>query len=1281
MPQPGGISNFTPVKTPNTLFGAMASMGRFPLSGNRFREAIAMLSKCKLLQLRTRRAEHQELLFSPNLSCSWKTVLSKTMFALWVLLLSTAAPHSLLGQIDRGSITGTVQDSSGAVITDAKITLTNVGTNVSQTTKSTATGTYVFNNLNPGTYTIQAEASGFQQYVVHGLNVHVQQVLTIDLPLAAGSVQQQVTVTAAAPLLQAENAAVGQTITTQTVNDLPLQSRNWASLAQLAAGVSTAPKGNPSSDSGTTDSAYFSVNGVNLWQNDFRLNGINDNIEMYGGASVGSNAAITPPPDAIQEFKVQSGDFNAEFGHSTGGVINAAIKSGTNRLHGDLWEYLRNDAFNANLFFNNNKRTPEYHQNLFGGTIGGPVYIPHLYNGKDRTFFFFDYQGGRYVTPAPNTSTVPTANMVNSGFTNLQDLITYNSGTATDALGRVFPHGTVFDPATTRSVGPNQVDPITGLSNNSNSAVYVRDPFYTGSLAGVTNFSGATAQLNQIPLNRIDPNAVKLLNVYPAATSSGLANNYFTSPKQPQNTNSWDIRLDENINANNIIFGVFDRSLITRTVPAQLPGLAVGENGGRVDSFPAYAFAGGYTHIFSPTLTNEMHVGMVHADKLQKSVYGNTFGIPAQYGIQGIPQVANNGGIPPININGLTHIGVGNYTPTLQYVYSIEGADSVTWVARNHTFKAGLQVDDLEGDISQPPQGRGNFTFSGQYSDIPNKNSSLTGIADLLLTPIASKVGGVDYVGGLSTYSGSNVAATDDHRWYLGAFLQDDWKVTPDLTLNLGLRWDYFTPYAETRGRQANFVPVGGNGNSGTYYISKKGCAVARSASFDALLASNNIQLACVSSLSLGDAQISNFSPRVGFAYRITPHLVVRGGYGIAYGSLGNLGYGGTLGTNYPFVYVVNFPSPDSQHPLQLSNGQTATMENAFSIVNLSDPTINSGQGLNLYGRQYDFQTPYVQTSNLTIQDQFTAHDAVQIGYVGTLGRHLDNLGYNNSPTVILPPGTNPQNYVPFKDFSRNATYETTNGKSTYNSMQLTYEHQMASGLSLLANYTYSKCMNNQHTQASQNSQYRAEWLPGFGINKDYGLCDTDAANVVHFSGTYELPVGHGHSLLGNANRAMDMAFGGWSVNFIYGYQGGQPFTVGCPVATTSNFGCFANTVKGQSLYAGPHNYKQWLNPNAFAQPAKATQIGQMDYSVLGGGPQQVRGPGFNNLDSSIFKNFTVTESVHVQFRAEAFNTTNTPQFGQPGSLDFTNTKGGFSSITSMRNNPRQLQFALKLMY
>ena len=1230
-----------------------------------------------------------------------RAILASGILAAVLILL---APINLRAQIDTGGITGTVKDTSGAVISGGSVRLTNDATGVSIATASTPTGNYVFSNLAPGTYTIEAKASGFRIYVVHGVVVHVQQVLTIDLPLSPGSVQQQVTVTASAPLLQAQNAAIGQVITNETVNDLPLATRDWGSLAQLSAGVAAAPPGGVTADAGSSESAYFSVNGSSVWQNDFRLDGINDNIEFYGGNYTLTNAAIVPPPDAVQEFKLQSGDFNAEFGHSTGGVINAEIKSGTNQLHGDLWEYVRNNDLNANYFFNTNngvaKPIPSYHQNLFGLTAGGPVLIPHVIDGKNRLFWFFDYQGGRFVLPEPaGGETVPTTGMVKSGFTNLQDNITYNSGTATDALGRTFPHGTILDPATTRQIPADGIDPVTGLPGAAGS--YVRDPFYDCGASTCPSFAGNTttnfatpaqeALLNIIPSGRLDANAVKLLSVYPAQTSSGLANNFSSYvPIEDKNTNTWDIRIDESINANNSIFGVFDRSLYSVDVPSNFPTqYAVGETGGRHDNLPAYAWAVGYTRVFTPTLINDMHVGMVHSDKLQQSIYGDTFGIPAQFGIQGVQQVANNGGLPPITISGLTHLGVGNYTPTLQYVWSIEGADNVTKVYRNHTFKAGLQIDDLEGNISQPPQGRGDFNFNGQYTDIPNRNSSLNGIGDLLITPMPSSLpagdGGVNDVGGMSSFSGSNIAATDDHRWYWGVYGQDDWKLTQQLTLNLGLRWDYFTPYAEIYGRQANFIANGGNGTPGTYYISKQGCAVARSAAFDALLQSSNISLDCVSSQTLGNAQGTNFAPRVGFAYSVLPALVVRGGYGTAYGALGNLGYGGTLGTNYPFVYTQSFPSPDSQHPILLPNGDPATMEEAFTQYNFQNPTVSTGQGLDLYGRQYNFKTPYVQTDNLTLQYLITPHDSIQAGYVGTQGRHLDNLGYDNGNTEILPPGTNPQNYIPYPSFARNATYETTNGTSNYNSLQTTFEHQMSAGLYLLANYTYSRCMSNQHTQADTNQQYRAEWLPGFGIGRDYALCDSDATHLVHVAGSYNLPFGRGRQFLAGMNKGEDAVFGGWIVNFFYTHESGQPFTINCPVSTTADFGCFANVVPGQGLYAGSHNYIQWLNPNAFAEPAAATTIGQTDYSPLGGEQEQARGPNFSNLDSSVLKNFKFTETVRLQFRAEAFNTTNTPPFAQPTTqLNFTTSK--FSEITSTKNSnenfgARTLQLALKLFY
>ena len=523
------------------------------------------------------------------------------------------------------------------MVPKATIVLANDDTGVKATTKSTATGTYVFDGLLPGKYTVDAEAPGFQKYVVNGIQVHVQQVQTVDIHFATGNVQQSVTVTAAAPLLEAENAQVGQSISNQAVNDMPLATRDWGSLAQLSAGVTTTPTGSGGGgitpDAGSSDSAYFRVNGVDEWQNDFRLDGINDNIEMYGGNYTGTNAAIVPPPDAIQEFTLQSGDFNAEFGHSTGGVVNASIKSGTNGLHGDLWEYVRNNDLNANYFFNRNctngvctpKPIPSYHQNLFGFTAGGPVTIPGMVHGKNRLFWFADYQGGRYVLPVPDGGlTVPTTAMRNSNFTNLQDNITYNysgtcsatatSGCKTDGLGRTFSTGTIMDPASTRAVTAGAADPVTGLIGTATG--FVRDPFYNCTAAGgCSSFAGqnrtdftqdaggvALSSLNVIPTARQDPNAVKLLGLYPAPDTPGKLTNNFASyvPIEGKNTNSYDIRIDADISPKDVLFGVYNRSYLTANVPSFFPGVASGQSGGRIDSLPAYAWAVGYTRILSP---------------------------------------------------------------------------------------------------------------------------------------------------------------------------------------------------------------------------------------------------------------------------------------------------------------------------------------------------------------------------------------------------------------------------------------------------------------------------------------------------------------------------------------------------------------------------------------------------------------------------------------------------------------------------------------------------------
>ena len=1211
----------------------------------------------------------------------------KHLVRLVVLFLIFAVHLQITAQIDTGRVEGTVRDQTGAVISGAQVLLKNNDTGVLLKVNSTQSGTYLFEAVKPGTYTLTVQSQGFDRYSALNIVAHVQQNLTQDVTLTPGAVTTDVTVTSAAPLLQAEDASVGQTITGEEVNDLPLAQRNWVSLAQLSAGVTTTA-------GGTTGSALFVTNGINFWQNDIRLDGIDNNEEIYGGTQFNTNAAFTPPPDAIQEFKLQTGDFSAEFGHSTGSVLNAVLKSGTNRLHGDLWEYNRNTVYNASDYFA--KQTPgytrpAYHQNQFGGTIGGPVVIPRVYNGRNKTFFFFDYQGTRIAEPSPITAYVPTLAQRNSGFTNFGDYISLAGGSApkVDALGRKIALGTFLDPATTRTVGPNAVDPVSQLTNPTANTITVRDPFYAqGSIAGITDFTRVEQFLNQLPASRLDPNAVALMKLYPAPTPGFETNreNYRAFPSFDNTINQYDIRIDEDFSPKDILFGVFDLSHTTETTPPTLPGVANGQNfGAGYTAAPRYEIAMGYTHVFTPTLTNEAHAGFGHSIEHIEPFEANQAGLPQQYGIQGVPQSPGNGGLPDINIYGYTGEGVAAYEPTLETVTDIEILDNVTKIYGSHAFKMGGQVDDIYANIIQPPYAKGTFTFNGGYSDIPNQNSGYNGAADFLLSPMAATVpNGIGNLGGASSYGSSNYAEVKDRRYYIGAFFQDDWKATPKLTFNLGLRWDHYSPYAEEQGRQANFIAQGGNGPTGTLYMSQAGCSVPRSTSFNQLLAASNIALNCSATNATGNAQSLNFAPRLGFAYRATDSLVVRGGFGIAYGALDNIGFGGTLGTNYPFEYTVSFNSVNSQTPLTTPAGATATIENALVGQNLQDPVNVPGNGVSLFGRQYNFQTPYTETFNLAVQDQFTHNDSLQIAYVGTSGRHLDSLGSTNSPTAILPPGTSIYDtavpgHIPFPDFAPNSQFQTTNGSSSYNSMQATYQHQLSLGLTILANYTFAKCLTDQRTISGNNPGFRAEWLPGFGINGDYGLCDSDTRHVTHVSGTYDLPFGRGRMFLSKDNRLADQFIGGWKTNFIISHQSGQPFTVSCPVSTTSDFGCFANTLPGVNLYASHRGAQQWLNPAAFAQPPIATSIAQANYAPLGGTVNQARGPGFSNTDFSLFKEFALGESFRLQFRAEAFNIFNDHSFGQPGNLNFEGSN--FSQITYERNNARIGQFALKLFY
>jgi hypothetical protein len=1025
--------------------------------------------------------------------------------------------------------------------------------------------------------------------------------------------------------------------------------------------------------------------------------------------------------------------------------MNATVKSGTNQLHGDVWEFFRNDKLDAADYFerrqdgSGNWRTQkgELRQNQFGFTLGGPVVIPHVFNGRNKVFFFGDYEALRRRQGTVQSGAVPTLAERNSGYTNLQDLITGQSGSHTDILLRTMPVGTVLDPATTRVSG-------TG---------FVRDPFTTTCANEPTGFAytlAACPDLNMIPAGRLDPNAIKLLNLYPNPTSNALTSNYTNSPVLRENRKAFDARLDVNFTQKDQVFYRFSYVDDPQFIPSIFGGVADGGGfyqGNQTALAQQSALV--WNHVISPTTVNNARAGLNYLHTTRNiPEASNLSDLPGQYGILGIPQDKENGGLPAFGINGLQTLGGNAFLPSDEVSSTIQLNDDFTKIYGKHTFKMGIEWQHVKFSTLQPPWSRGQFNFDGNYTDIPNVGGGNTGRAQFLLSPTAATVpGGTDYVGGPNNVYASNISLSDNGKNYYGSYFQDDWKVSSKLTLNLGLRWDFFGLVYDHYGKQANFVPSGSPSGAPLYIIPPSGLATQLSGSFQSLLAADGIGLAITKQYGkgLGRSQTRDWAPRFGFAYQATPKFVVRGGAGMFYNGFENRGYSPNLGENYPFQFSFQFQQKNDATPInQFAGCPTATptggmsLETGFSCVPLNPLAVNAS-GLQLRGIQFDYQTPYSIGTNLTLQYELTPSLSLQAGYVGTFGRHLEVFPGSNRPTALLPPNTTltngagatpgtpgtgglpaSQGGLPFPDFAQNASYATTNGSSYYHGLQTSVNKKFSNGLNFLFAYTYSKVRSDalDLLNGFAGNGYRAPYIPGMGIHADYGLANFDIRNVLHFSGTYELPIGKGKKLMGNASGVSNAVLGGWALVWATTLQGGQPFKIDCPSATAAGSNCYSFLVPGHSprtsLQKTSDGNVRMLDPAAFAQPCEVGSVGTPNFCVpepgvlaLGGGqPTQIEGPGYHRLDLSLFKNFQLTERTRLEFRSEFFNILNHPNFNYPGfggngvvavsgSTDFskhvdpitgaiTYGSGTFGEIGSTRDAPyasREIQFALKLYF
>ena len=805
----------------------------------------------------------------------------------------------------------------------------------------------------------------------------------------------------------------------------------------------------------------------------------------------------------------------------------------------------------------------------------------------------------------------------------------------------------------------------------------------------MTNFTGASAEalMNQLPSSRLNAGAVAMLKLLPSPTNpTALTNNYTASPNSTTGINGFDVRFDQVFSDKDSAFARYSYVYNNQFQPAPFPGVA---DGGA--SRPGTGWtesqneAVSETHIFNPRLVLEVRAGYSRVADLREQFDANVLGIPAQYGIQGIPQIPTNGGLPTLNFNQISAMGSSGTNPSSKAsdIFQISGNLSIDR-GRNQ-IRLGSEYQYIAAPTLTPTTSRGSLTNNGVYTSVVNSTDGSTDRAQFVLNPEATTVpNGINNVGGANSLSASNFPpAFRLVRPVLGEYFQDNWRVVNNLTLNLGVRWDFIGTPEEANGRFANVVPAQtGLISQSTFYIPQSQVANVPTA-FQTLLAKDNIAYVPVNSNKLVIAQKTNLAPRLGFSYQAGPKLVVRGGFGMFFQGNENHGLSVSNYVNFPFQITSSYTNANAVTPLT-SDNSVGTLQNGLLNVPLTAAAAvaSANASLTLLGEPRNAKTSYAEAYNLQVQYELAPNTVLSVGYAGTGSRHIQVGGINvDTVNTILPPSANIKTNSFFPDFATGGTFIARAGATDYNGLQVNAEHRFSHGFSALGNFTWSKCMGDTRDLLDNGvGGYRAPYVAGMGIGADYAPCDIQVKRIVHVSGTYQFPFGKNQHWL--TSGPASWIVGGWSTNWILTTQDGQPFNVACTTTNAAGLGCNALKVAGQNPYAGSHNAAQFLNPAAFANPPAATATSATPAN-LGGPPAQVTGPPYHDLNMSLFRQFPAFAETNFEFRAEVFNLTNTPNFGQPGSLNFT-TPNTFAAISATRDNPndpREIQLSLKYYF
>lgn len=1113
-----------------------------------------------------------------------------TLFTALGVLGLGVANRTAYAQLTTADVLGTVTDSTGAVVPNAKITIRNLGTQVTASTKSNETGDYIFNLLTPGHYSVVIEAKGFKKVVYADVALAAGDRVREDGKLETGSNEETVVVTSAAPLLQTDSAAVTSVVTEQSVQDLPLNGRNYINLVQIQPGVNAGESDAISSGTRPDDrraEATISANGQNDYNNNEMIDGMDNNEREQGFISV------RPSIDAIAEVKVDTNAYSAEVGRTAGAVVNIVTKSGENAFHGSAYEFFRNDIFDARDFFARVGQTvkPEYRQNQFGGSVGGPIV-------KNKTFFFGDVEDNRIIQGlASGLLTVPT-------FYEQQ-----NPGDFSDIGGPTLPTGTSPDPV------------------------------------GLAYFK-----------------------MFPAPNVAGAVstNNYTNVSEKTQYTLSLDGRIDQHFNNGDSLFGRYSYNNVSTLFPGALPPVSVDGDIIQPNGI-MFNFAGpsttkvhgvqfNYIHVLSPNLVLELKTGYTRT-AIESNNLNQTSSISSTIGLvnANTPAAPETGGLMPLDFlsGGYASLGDSPYLPIIDTNNTFQYMGSLTYTHGAHNIKAGAQLIRRQLNYFQSTEPLGWVFFAGKTGNA---------LEDLLE--------GNPY----GYYRGNTLFKPGYRAWEYAGYVQDDWRATHSLTLNLGLRYEVFAALTEAHDKYSNFdYPT-----------------------LSLITSSQDPHIGI-------DTNYKNISPRFGFSQSLWKGGVLRGGYGISYYPIPIQKY--IQNANPPYLYA-NVCMP------------CATF---WPTLPLPTPASASNLSGSLSWEPSNFNTSSVQQFNLMVQQQFKAN-VVTLGYVGELGRH--QIYESDAVNIPKPAGPYPNDATQgpsttpgyltaqtLPNVNSIAAY-TPWATSNYHAFQGVFARRFTRGLSFNANYTWAHGLSDSASGSGGNGGGSTPTgaIPS-NVRYDYGDSLVDIRQRLSLNWNYEVPFWKASSGL------KAVALKGWSLNSILGWQTGAAFTVDDaftenPTGTVQiNLPSLSQDrpdVTGKPYRVSNPGINSWINPAAFTAQAAGTAGNEINGTI--------HGPDTRRADLSLFKSFDLPNKFLLQFRAECYNISNTPNFSNPnpnisawaagpehdathpisnptndpaltavGLLpgDTPTTAGGFGSISSTATNvnPRQFQFALKLLF